>query len=79
LRTAFRKINPLQNQDQAIEWCVNRLDYIIQGWQYKDPMIRTKTNKLNHQTYMANVRRNGDQFISRAGGRKTTYNWMEDL
>lgn len=77
-----KKSNPLARREGgkkgALEGCMEDLRDQVQKWQYVDPDDEKCTRRLHHRTQLAIIKVNGGKFISRGGGKKRIFNWMED-
>lgn len=76
LDKSVQKKNPLRDNTQHLEKCVNRCKDAVKGWSYKDGSSNVKQHWL---TYQANIIRNGGKFVSKSGETRIEYYWMEQL
>ncbi|XDG06401.1 hypothetical protein ABKA04_006016 [Annulohypoxylon sp. FPYF3050] len=76
LDKSVQKKNPLRDNTQHLEKCVNRCKDAVKGWSYKDGSSNVKQHWL---TYQASIIRNGGKFVSKSGETRIEYYWMEQL
>ncbi|KAK0644194.1 hypothetical protein B0T16DRAFT_447918 [Cercophora newfieldiana] len=75
----IKKCDPFKTKVAAIEHCADVLVPMVDSWSLKWPSNNKLVTKLSHMTYTAILKRKGDDFISRSGGMKIRYNWMDQM
>jgi hypothetical protein len=81
-KTLNKKIiecDPLKHKRKALNQCMEHCKARVEGWALKNPGNEKSIVKMHSLTFAAILRRKGGKFLSRTGGGKIEYQWMEDM
>ncbi|KXX78806.1 hypothetical protein MMYC01_205666 [Madurella mycetomatis] len=79
LKKQIAACDPLTNKQNALKQCVQHCNERVMRWVLKDPDNANSILRMHPLTFSAIVKRHGGEFLSRSGGGKQKYHWMEDM
>ncbi|GAB1316143.1 hypothetical protein MFIFM68171_06353 [Madurella fahalii] len=79
LKKQVEACDPLKNKQNALKQCSEHCNERVARWVFRDPDNANSIFKMHPLTFAAIIRRQGGEFLSRSGGAKQKYHWMEDM